>query len=158
MVRRLKSPKDLLIASRTFASENLWVSWWCVISTSVVWWALVATIITVESWPLRLLLSCGLGLVHIRLFVIYHDFQHGSLLKNSKIANLLMFLFGCMTLSPPSVWKRSHNHHHSNNSKMYGASIGSFPIMTTADYAQASLVRRIYYNLLRHPLTIGFGT
>jgi omega-6 fatty acid desaturase (delta-12 desaturase) len=111
----------------------------------------------IEDWPLRLLVSCLLGLVHVRLFVIYHDFQHGSLLKKSKIANLLMFLFGCMTLSPPSVWKRSHNHHHINNSKMYGASIGSFPIMTTADYAQASLASRIQYNLLRHPLTIGFG-
>lgn len=146
-----------MIASRRFATENLWVSWWCVISTATVWSALIFTIVMIEDWPLRLLASCLLGLVHVRLFVIYHDFQHGSLLKNSKIVNLLMFFFGCMTLSPPSVWKRSHNYHHSNNSKMYGANIGSFPIMTTTDYAQASLVKRFYYNLLRHPLTIGFG-
>lgn len=68
-----------------------------------------------------------------------------------------MFVFGLVTLSPPSVWKRSHNHHHKNNAKLYGASIGSYPVMTTKDYAEAPFFRRLQYRLARHPLFIGLG-
>ncbi|MEC7565047.1 MAG: fatty acid desaturase [Planctomycetota bacterium] len=153
----MRSPKELLVASRRFASENLWVSWWCLLSTIVVWCGLIVAVFMVEAWYLRVFLGCLLGLVHVRLFVIYHDYQHGALLKNSLIVRIFMFGFGCITLSPPSVWKRSHNHHHKNNAKLYGASIGSYPVMTTTDYANASWSKRVQYNVLRHPLTIGFG-
>jgi len=91
------------------------------------------------------------------LFVIYHDYQHGAILKQSKIIRAFMFVFGLLMLSPPSVWKRSHNHHHKNNAKLYGASIGSYPVMTTKDYAEAPFLRRLQYRLARHPLFIGLG-
>ena len=40
-------------------------------------------------------------------------------------------------ITPPSIWKRSHNHHHNNNSKLFSASIGSFPIMTKQKFIEA---------------------
>ena len=154
---RLKSPKELLIASRKYASENVWVSLWHVISTTIVWLALVVAVFSLESMQWKMVTSIVLGLVHVRLFVIYHDYQHGAILKNSKFIRAYMFVFGLLTLSPPSVWKRSHNHHHKNNAKLYGASIGSYPVMTTKDYAEAPFLRRIQYRLARHPLFIGLG-
>ena len=153
----LKSPKELLIASRKYASENVWVSLWHVISTTIVWLALVVAVFSLESMQWKMVTSIVLGLVHVRLFVIYHDYQHGAILKNSKFIRAYMFVFGLLTLSPPSVWKRSHNHHHKNNAKLYGASIGSYPVMTTKDYAEAPFLRRIQYRLARHPLFIGLG-
>ena len=155
MVSYLKSPKELLIASRKYATENVWVSLWCVISTAVVWTSLVIAVFMIESLPLKIITSIVFGLVHVRLFVIYHDYQHGAILRKSKIIRAFMFVFGLVTLSPPSVWKRSHNHHHKNNAKLYGASIGSYPVMTTKDYAEAPFLRRVQYRIARHPFFIG---
>ncbi len=76
------------------------------------------------------------GLVHVRLFVIAHDYHHGAILKKSRFIRAFMFVFGMVTLSPPSVWKRSHNHPHKTNAKLYGASVGSYPVMTPEDYEE----------------------
>ena len=156
-VSRLKSPKELLIASRKYATENVWVSLWCVISTTIVWTALLVAVYNIPSIPWKIATSIVFGLVHVRLFVIYHDYQHGAILRKSRVIRAFMFLFGMVALSPPSVWKRSHNHHHKNNAKLYGASIGSYPVMTTNDYAAAPLLRRLQYRIARHPLFIGLG-
>jgi omega-6 fatty acid desaturase (delta-12 desaturase) len=153
----VRSEKEILIESKEFASETPWVSWWCMVTTAVVWVSSVVATLLTDSWWLRLSCSCLLGLVHVRLFVIYHDFQHGALLPKSKLVRAFMFLFGCITLSPPSVWKRSHNHHHKNNAKLFGASIGSYPVMTTEAYAEAGFWQRLLYKFSRHPLTIGGG-
>jgi acyl-lipid omega-6 desaturase (Delta-12 desaturase) len=156
-VNGLKSPKELLIASRKYATENVWMSLWHVISTTIVWMVLVVAVFVINNLPGKIVTSIVLGLVHVRLFVIYHDYQHGAILKQSKIIRAFMFVFGLLMLSPPSVWKRSHNHHHKNNAKLYGASIGSYPVMTTKDYAEAPFLRRLQYRLARHPLFIGLG-
>lgn len=68
-----------------------------------------------------------------------------------------MWLFGLSVLTPPSVWKRSHDHHHKNNAKMFGANIGSFPVMLADTYRCASRRERAFYVLSRHPLTIALG-
>ena len=60
-------------------------------------------------------------------------------------------------MNPPNIWNRSHNHHHKNNSKSFGASIGSYPLMTTDAYARATAWERFQYGLARHPATIAFG-
>ena len=51
-------------------------------------------------------------------------------------------------------WRRSHDHHHRNTGRTYGASIGSYAIMTCAAYAGASRGARFAYAASRHPLTI----
>ena len=43
------------------------------------------------------------------------------------------------------------------NSKLYGSSIGSYPIMTTASWAKAGRMERLRYTLQRHPITIALG-
>ncbi|MFO1512719.1 MAG: hypothetical protein U1F83_07375 [Verrucomicrobiota bacterium] len=39
-------------------------------------------------------------------------------------------------MSPSSIWRSSHNHHHNHNSKLRGSHIGSFPIMTKAQFVR----------------------
>jgi omega-6 fatty acid desaturase (delta-12 desaturase) len=89
--------------------------------------------------------------------VIYHDQQHQAILPNSRIAQVLMRVFGILVLSPSSIWQSSHNHHHNHNSKLRGSHIGSFPIMTREQYLKCSRTERFGYLFTRHPLTILFG-
>jgi len=60
-------------------------------------------------------------------------------------------------LSPSSIWRASHNYHHKHNSKLRSAHIGSYPIMTRAQYLKSSKSERLQYLFMRHPLTILFG-
>ena len=83
------------------------------------------------------------GLMIVRFFVLYHDHQHGAILKGSKLADFVMLAFGLATLNPPSVWKRSHDHHHGNNCKGFGANIGSYPLVTVEAYENALLLATI---------------
>jgi omega-6 fatty acid desaturase (delta-12 desaturase) len=93
----------------------------------------------------------------MRLFVIYHDQQHYAILSKSKVAERLMKIFGVLALTPSSVWRSSHNHHHKHNSKLRGSDIGSFPIMTKDQFLKSTRARRFSYLFVRHPLTILFG-
>ena len=68
-----------------------------------------------------------------------------------------MRLFGIFAISPSSIWRSSHNHHHKHNSKLRGSHIGSFPIMTSAEYLKSPKATRFQYLFMRHPLTILFG-
>jgi acyl-lipid omega-6 desaturase (Delta-12 desaturase) len=65
--------------------------------------------------------------------------------------------FGFFILSPTSIWKRSHDHHHNNNSKLFSASIGSYPIATKKKYEEMTARQRFEYLAIRHPLTIALG-
>ena len=93
----------------------------------------------------------------MRLFVIYHDQQHHAILSHSRIAEAVMAVFGVLALTPSSVWRSSHNHHHKHNSKLRGSDIGSYPVMTKDQYVRSSTTERFWYLFVRHPLTILFG-
>jgi omega-6 fatty acid desaturase (delta-12 desaturase) len=91
------------------------------------------------------------------MFIIYHDHQHKAILQNSKFADGVMTLWGLFVLAPTSIWKRSHDHHHTHNSKLYTSSIGSYPIVTVEKFQSFNSKERSIYLFIRHPLTITFG-
>jgi len=93
----------------------------------------------------------------LRLFVIYHDQQHHAILSKSRLAEGFMRVFGILSLSPSSIWRASHNYHHKHNSKLRSTHIGSYPVMTKAEYLKSSKATRFQYLFMRHPLTILFG-
>ena len=68
-----------------------------------------------------------------------------------------MTLWGLFVLAPTSIWKRSHDHHHTHNSKLYTSSIGSYPIVTKEKFKTFTKKERAVYLFIRHPLTIAFG-
>ncbi len=152
-----RSGKELLIASRKFAIDHPATSWWHLCTTLVVLIALV--VVASANLPLIVCLASSVlaGLVMVRLFILYHDYMHGAILRNSKLAKWFMHGYGMLFLSPPVIWKHSHDDHHKNNCKSFGAELGAFPVMTTQAYAEASLWRRFGYRLVRNPLIILFG-
>jgi acyl-lipid omega-6 desaturase (Delta-12 desaturase) len=153
----MRTGKELILATKPYAAESPVRSWWYVLSTAF----LLVVSLTGTLWNVHLAgkLVCSLfsGLLILRLFVIYHDQQHQAILSQSRLANGLMRLFGALVLSPSSIWNSSHNHHHAHNSKIRGSHIGSFPIMTKAQYLNSSKAKRFEYLFMRHPLTILFG-
>lgn len=152
-----RSSKDLLLASKKFAVEHRGLSWWHLLSTLVIYGALFAVTCLDLPLAIRILTSVLSGLVLVRLFILYHDFEHGAILKGSRLAATILNCYGIYALNPRSIWNRSHDHHHKNNSKIYGASIGSYPIMTRETYEQASKWERFAYRASRNWLTIACG-
>lgn len=153
----MRTGKELILATRPFAVDSTVRSWWCILSTTFLWLAAIAG--TLLSFHLAEKILCSLlsGLLLLRLFVIYHDQQHNAILPKSRLAEILMKIFGVLSISPSSIWRSSHNHHHNHNSKLRGSHIGSFPIMTKEQYLKSSKARRFGYLFMRHPLTILFG-
>jgi acyl-lipid omega-6 desaturase (Delta-12 desaturase) len=155
--RQTRDSKQLALALRPFARERRWLSWWHLGSTIAALGGLMVILCSALPWLIRLPFSIIAGLTIVRLFVLYHDQQHGAILKGSKVGDFVMRAFGLATLNPPSVWNRSHDHHHGNNSKNFGANVGSYPLVTVEAYEKASAWQRFRYAAARHPLTIGLG-
>jgi len=153
----MKSGVELIRATKLYAKDSTARSWWCILSTGFLIIAAIA--LTLAPVPLysKLFGSVLAGLLILRFFVIYHDQQHHAILPRSKVAGVIMGVFGILSLSPSSIWRSSHNHHHHHNSKLRGSHIGSFPIMTKQQFEISSPGKRFGYLFVRHPLTILFG-
>jgi len=153
----MRSGQELILATKPFAKESAMVSWWHVLSTLFLLLGSLGGTLWAEPLWARLLMSVLAGLFLLRMFVIYHDQQHHAILARSRLAEMLMQVFGVYALSASSIWRSSHNHHHNHNSKLRGSNIGSFPIMTTSGFIKSTAPVQRQYLLIRHPLTILFG-
>lgn len=151
------SGKELILATKPFAKENRRKSWWYTLSTLGLCVLTLAGTVFLPWLGARIACSVVAGLLLVRMFVIYHDHQHHTILHKSLLADGIMTVFGIYMLAPTSIWKRSHDHHHKHNSKLFSASIGSFPIATRQKYLSMSAGEKFGYLAIRHPLTIGLG-
>jgi omega-6 fatty acid desaturase (delta-12 desaturase) len=149
--------RELFKATKEFARDDRAASWWHLWSTIAILAGLLTLTVLALPWPVRVVSSLFASLVLIRLFIIYHDHQHGTILLGSRLAKVVMAVYGILTLNPPSAWRFSHNHHHKNNLKHFSPNVGSYPIMTVDDYAKASCFQRFQYALSRHPMTMLLG-
>ena len=85
----MRTGSELAKATRPFASED-WRSWWHFWSTLAVLLMTWGTACCDVHWLVRLPVSIVLGLVLVRMFVIYHDHQHGAILGGSRVADAAM--------------------------------------------------------------------
>ncbi|NOT76354.1 MAG: fatty acid desaturase [Cyclobacteriaceae bacterium] len=154
----MRTGKELIAASKEFACENRLRSWAEVLFTIVLAGVfLVATALTfIPSWG-HIIMSIAAGLTYMRIFVIYHDYQHRAILQRSQVAEWLMKLVGIYMLAPETIWKRTHEHHHNNNSKLTISGIGSYPTVSKERFKSLTKSERRIYLINRHPLTILLG-
>lgn len=153
----MREGKELILATRPYAKEIRWKSWF---HFWVAFILLTGTILGTFFIPgviPKLACSLGITIMLVRTFIIFHDYQHHAILQRSPVAEVLFSVFGMYMLTPPGIWKRSHDHHHNHNSKLYSASIGSFPIMTLQKFREASPAERFFYLSVRSPLNIFFA-
>lgn len=154
----MRSGKELLAASKAYACEYKLRSWTEVLLTialsgMVMFFTLFAPI---SIW-FKIPISIINGLLYVRLFVIYHDYQHRAILQNSTLAVWLMRAVGVYVLAPEMVWKRTHEYHHNNNSKLSISGIGSYPTVCTKRYMTLTKKQKLIYLVNRHPATILLG-
>ena len=146
--------EKLMKLTMPFVEEDRTLSWWKFLSSLF----LMITAFSLAVFPswIALQLVCGVfaGLFMGRVFVIYHDYQHQSILKDAPLADALMSWFGLFALAPAGIWSMVHDHHHQHNSKFTGVVMGSFPILSVDDYLSLSKANKIKYRIIRHPLTI----
>lgn len=148
---------NLVAVTRPYATENRLRSWFHVVETFSALGALIGAAALLPWWPARLAASLVAGLVVVRAFILAHDFHHAAILRKSRLADAIFFVYGLLVLTPPRIWRDSHNYHHANTAKIVGAQIGSFPVMTVEMWRRAPKNKRIAYAVARHPLTIATG-
>src|ERR1700677_4079496 len=134
--KRMTEAHTLHARTKAYARDNSWKSWWYILSATFLLAAAIAGTFPILPMPWRIVCSGLAGLLMVRLFVIYHDQQHRSILPRSRLAAIFMRLLGICFLCPNSVWRSSHDYHHSHNCKLRSTNIGSFPIMTRDQYRQ----------------------
>jgi acyl-lipid omega-6 desaturase (Delta-12 desaturase) len=149
--------KELILATKPFAREERAKSWLFTLSTLLLLVLSLTGTLVLPYLVLRIIASILSGLLIVRMFVIYHDHQHHAILHKSKVAEVIMVFFGVYVLAPSSIWKRSHDYHHKHNSKLFSASIGSYPIITRKKFESITPAERRTYLFSRHPLTIAAG-
>jgi omega-6 fatty acid desaturase (delta-12 desaturase) len=149
--------KELILATKPFAKEDKQKSWYYLLSTMFILAGCILGTFMIPYIPIQLCFSVLTALLMVRMFVIYHDFLHHTILHRSPWANAIMYTYGILVLVPPSIWKRSHDYHHNHNSKLFSASIGSYPIACKRKFLSMTKKEQRTYLAIRHPLTIILG-
>ncbi len=154
----MRTGKELIQASKEFSTENVLRSWFEVLLT-IFLSGVVVSITAFDSIPLllRLLVSVVGGLLYMRFFVIYHDYQHRAILSRSKTAEWLMKAVGIYLLAPETIWRRTHEHHHNNNSKLTISGIGSYPTVSKTRFMNLTKMEKRIYLINRNPAVILLG-
>ena len=149
--------KELILATKPFAKEIRWKSWYFTLTTLFLLIGSLLGSTYLENIYLKIVCSFFSAALLSRFFIIFHDYQHHTILRNSLPANIIFTIFGIYMITPPNIWKRSHDHHHNHNAKLFSASIGSFPIMTRQKFMEATKSEKFTYLAIRHPLNMFFA-
>src|SRR5579871_1755630 len=131
------------------------------VATSVVpYLALTAAIYaTLGVWlPLTIALTIFAAGFLVRVFVVFHDCTHGSLLPSRRANNAVGIAFGLLVLSPFVRWRHDHAVHHATAGDLDRRGVGDIVTLTVTEYAARSWRGRLGYRLVRNPLVMfGFG-
>jgi acyl-lipid omega-6 desaturase (Delta-12 desaturase) len=94
----------------------------------------------------------------VRVFVVFHDCAHGSLLASRRANTVLGAAMGALVLSPFVRWRHDHAVHHASAGDLDRRGVGDIVTLTVEEYAARSRRGRLGYRMLRNPLVMfGFG-
>jgi len=92
----------------------------------------------------------------VRLFIIQHDCGHGSFFASRRANDLLGRALGVLTLTPYAYWRSGHAIHHASSGNLDRRGPGDINTLTVREYRALSPIRRLFYRIYRHPITL-FG-
>jgi omega-6 fatty acid desaturase (delta-12 desaturase) len=100
----------------------------------------------------------GLGLVAtvflVRMYSLFHDLTHNSLLRSRAANRWLGHLLGWLLFTPYRWWQRQHSLHHAHTGNLEKRGPGEIYTMTVREYRAASRARRVAYRAYRSPLLL----
>jgi omega-6 fatty acid desaturase (delta-12 desaturase) len=156
-IEKPRSDQDLIKATNTFAQEHRARSWFHLLTTTLLTIGFVVAPALIDNLALSLACATVAGLLVVRMFILFHDYRHGSIFRGSLGAKAILETFGIVALTPGEVWSQTHNYHHPHTAKIVGSHVGSYMMLTTAMYQALPRSQQMMYRLIRHPLTILFG-
>ncbi len=108
-----------------------------------------------QAWASLLIAVPAAGFL-ARLFMIQHDCGHGAFFSYGWANDWTGRVIGVLTLTPYSVWRRTHAIHHASVGNLGRRGIGDLTTLTVNEYRTRSRWGRLAYRLYRHPLVM-FG-
>jgi omega-6 fatty acid desaturase (delta-12 desaturase) len=107
-------------------------------------------------------LTAGLTLLAagflLRVFVMFHDCSHGSLLPSRRANAVVGTVLGLLVLSPFRRWRHDHAVHHATSGDLEKRGVGDVVTLTVAEYSARPWRGRLAYRLIRNPVVMfGFG-
>ncbi len=118
----------------------------------VLWYAAYRAL-SVGYWLTLILAVPTAGFV-MRLFLIQHDCGHGSFFKSQKVADLVGFWLGVVTLTPYRYWRKTHAYHHAHSGDLGFRGLGDVDTITVSEYYEKPFLGRLRYRLYRSPLVL----
>ena len=111
-----------------------------------------------DSLALTVALAVLAGGFLVRVFVMFHDCAHGSLLPWRRANQVLGTILGLLVLSPFTRWRHDHAVHHATSGDLDRRGVGDIVTLTVAEYNARSWRGRLGYRMTRNPLVMfGFG-
>jgi acyl-lipid omega-6 desaturase (Delta-12 desaturase) len=92
----------------------------------------------------------------LRVFVMFHDCAHGSLLPSRRANAVLGTVLGLLVLSPFRRWRHDHAVHHATSGDLDRRGVGDIVTLTVTEYRERRWRGRAAYRLIRNPLVM-FG-
>ena len=92
----------------------------------------------------------------VRVFVVFHDCTHDSLLPSRRANSWAGRVLGLLVLSPFYQWRHEHAGHHATSGDLDRRGEGDVETLTVAEYQARPWRGRLAYRLFRHPLVM-FG-
>jgi acyl-lipid omega-6 desaturase (Delta-12 desaturase) len=92
----------------------------------------------------------------VRVFAVFHDCAHGSLLPTRRANAVLGTVLGLLVLSPFRRWRHDHAVHHATSGDLDRRGVGDVLTLTVAEYRARSRRGRAAYRMIRNPFVM-FG-
>ena len=92
----------------------------------------------------------------VRVFVVFHDCTHDSLLPSRRANRWAGRILGLLVLSAFYQWRHEHARHHATSGDLDRRGEGDVETLTVAEYQARPWRGRLAYRLFRHPLVM-FG-
>ena len=118
----------------------------------ILWYAAYRAL-SVGYWLTLILAVPTAGFV-MRLFLIQHDCGHGSFFKSRKVADLVGFWIGVVTLTPYRYWRKTHAYHHAHSGDLGFRGLGDVDTITVSEYREKPFLGRLRYRLYRNPFVL----
>lgn len=149
--------KTLMKHCQSYKGAVVWKSLYQLITTSVMYFALVAGMQYAYAhqayWFVALGMLPAAGLL-VRLFIFQHDCGHSSFFNQSWANDLVGRMISILTFTPYTFWKKAHNLHHATSGNLSKRSAGAIDTITVREYQALSAKEKFKYRLFRNPLIV----
>ena len=118
-------------------------------------WIAIMYSLSVSLWLTAFLIFLAAGFL-VRLFIIFHDWGHGSFFKSGTANEVVGKFFGILAFTPYYKWHNQHLRHHANIGNLDKRGEGDVWTLTKTEYLASSKWGKLKYRVYRNPL-IMFG-